>query len=289
VTSESSFADAAALANTRVHATVFHAALRSAGGRVGILLTLCALGMAALAPVVTSLDPFSLSGGSLTPPSFTHPFGTDALGRDMLSGVLFGARTSLLVASAVSVVAFLCGMTVGMLGGFAGGMLDDIMLRVTELLQVLPRFLLVIVAVALLGPGLDRLVLVLGLTSWPLLARVVRGETLVLRQADFVTAARATGATNAHILWTTIFPNVLPAAIVVTGLVFAQTLLVEASLGFLGLGDPNAMSWGLLAGQAQPFLRVAWWLPLFPGLAISIAVLGVNLLSDAVSSAIARR
>ena len=258
-------------------------------GRLGLGLTLCVIGLAALAPLLTSFDPFALSGNSLTPPSLAHVFGTDALGRDVLSGVLFGARTSLLVAGAVSLLSFASGLAVGLAGGFIGGWLDDVLLRMTELLQVLPRFFLVIVVVALLGPGLDRLVLVLGLTSWPLLARVVRGEVLVLRHAEFVLAARATGATTAELLWRTILPNVLPGALVVAGLVFAQTLLLEASLGFLGLGDPNAMSWGLLAGQAQPFLRVAWWLPFFPGVAITIAVLGVNLLTDTVSTAASDR
>lgn len=258
-------------------------------GRIGLALTCVVLAMAAFAPALASVDPFALVGEPLLPPAFGHPMGTDALGRDVLSGVLFGARTSLLVAGGVSVLTLACGMSIGLVGGFWGGWVDDLLVRLTELLQVLPRFFLVIVAVALLGPGLDRLVLVLGLTSWPVLARVVRGDVLALRNADFVVATQATGATSMHIVWRTILPNVLPNAIVVIGLLFGQVLLVEASLGFLGLGDPNAMSWGLLAGQAQAFLRVAWWLPLFPGLAIAVAVLGMNLLSDALSTALAGR
>ena len=258
-------------------------------GRIGLALTCVVLAMAAFAPALASVDPFALAGQPLMHPAFGHPMGTDALGRDVLSGVLFGARTSLLVAGGVSVLTLACGMSIGLVGGYWGGWVDDVLVRLTELLQVLPRFFLVIVAVALLGPGLDRLVLVLGLTSWPVLARVVRGDVLALRNADFVVAAQATGATSMHILWRTILPNVLPNAIVVIGLLFGQVLLVEASLGFLGLGDPNAMSWGLLAGQAQAFLRVAWWLPLFPGLAIAVAVLGMNLLSDALSTALAGR
>lgn len=293
VTDASRFAEGSLAAATNALARQPALALRrlteTGAGRTGLALVSGAVAMAALAPLLTSFDPFALSGGSLTPPSRAHPFGTDALGRDVLSGVVYGARTSLLIASAVSLLSLGCGMTVGLLGGFIGGFVDDALLRLTELLQVLPRFFLAIVAVALLGPGVDRLVLVLGLTSWPLLARIVRGETLVLRRVDFVIAAEATGATTVQILWRTILPNVLPHAIVVTGLVFAQTLLLEASLGFLGLGDPNAMSWGLLAGQAQGFLRVAWWLPVFPGAAITTAVLGVNLLADAVSAPRRRR
>lgn len=253
-------------------------------GKIGLTLTLAVLAMALLGPLLTTVDPFALSGAALLPPSSEHLLGTDALGRDMLSGVLFGARTSLLVALAASALTFACGMTVGMIGAYRGGWLDTLFTRITELLQVLPRFFLVIVAVALFGPGLDRLILVLGLTSWPLLARVVRSDVLSLRRADFVIAAQATGASTLQILRRTIMPGIMPGALVVTGLLFGQVLLVEASLGFLGLGDPNAISWGMLAGQSQAFLRVAWWLPLFPGIAITMAVLGANLLADAFSA-----
>ena len=258
-------------------------------GKIGGALCMVVVAIALCAPLLTSTDPFSLAGSALSAPSMQHWMGTDALGRDLLSGILFGARTSLLVAASVSALTLACGMLVGLIGGYAGGWIDDGLLRVTELLQVLPRFFLVIVVVALLGPGIDHLVLTLGLTSWPVLARVVRGEVLALRHADFVAAAEASGATNTRILWRSILPNVLPSAIVVVGLLFAQVLLIEASLGFLGLGDPNVMSWGLLAGQAQPLLRVAWWLPLFPGLAITVAVLGVSLLADALSAALGGR
>ncbi len=258
-------------------------------GKLGGTLALFVVTIALLAPVLTAVNPFSLVGAALSAPSAAHWLGTDALGRDLLSGVLYGARTSLLVAAAVSALTLACGMLVGMVGGYAGGWIDDVLFRVTELMQVLPRFFLVIVVVALVGPGIDRLVLTLGLTSWPVLARVVRGEVLALRHADFVIAAEASGATSTRILWRSILPHVLPSALVVIGLLFGQVLLLEASLGFLGLGDPNVMSWGLLAGQAQPLLRVAWWLPLFPGLAITFAVLGVSLLADALSASLGGR
>ncbi len=257
-------------------------ALRS--GQIGIVLSVFVVATAVLGPLLTSVDPFTLSGAPLLPPSIAHLFGTDALGRDMLSGLVFGARTSLLVAFAASALTFICGVAFGLIGGYFGSLTDNLLTRVTELLQVLPRFFLVIVVVALFGPGIDRLILTLGLTSWPMLARVVRGEVRSLRRIEYVIAAQATGSTSFRILLRTILPNVLPSAIVVLGLLFGQVLLVEASLGFLGLADPNTMSWGMLAGQAQPFIRVAWWLPLFPGVAITIAVLGVNLLIDAYSS-----
>ncbi len=258
-------------------------------GAVGVILTGATLAMALLAPFLAPSDPFALSADSLLPPTLSHPMGTDAIGRDLFSGVVHGARTSLFVATAVTAMALACGAIVGMTAGYRGGIIDQVLMRTTELFQVLPRFFLVVVTIALFGPGTDRLILVLGLTSWPVLARVMRGEVLAMRDLDFVVAARASGASAARILWRELLPNVLPSAAVLLGLLFGQTLLVEASLGFVGLGDPNALSWGLLAGQAQGFLRVAWWLALFPGLAIALAVLGVNLLADAWASILGGR
>ena len=261
-------------------------ALRS--GQGGVLLFTLILGIAILAPWLSQLDPFALTGGPLSPPSRAHPMGTDALGRDLFSGVVWGARASLLIAIGVSLLTFALGMCIGLVGGYFGGVTDDILTRLSELLQVLPRFLLVIVAIAILGPGIDRLILTLGVTSWAALARVVRAEVMTLRQADFVVAARAAGASHARIIRGTLLPNVMPAAIVLMGLLIGQILLLEASLGFLGLGDPGVISWGLMASRAHEFARVAWWLPVFPGLAISCAVLSANLLADAYATVVAR-
>ena len=255
------------------------------GSALLVALALIALG----ADRIALYDPFATSDEVLRPPSAAHPLGTDDLGRDLFSGVVHGARVSLLVGLVSALTATVIGVAVGGIAGFAGGLIDDALMRITELFQVLPRFFLVVVAIALFGPGLDRLVLTLGLTSWPVLARVLRGEVLSMRHLEFVRAAEATGASGARVLWRHLLPNVLPSAAVLLGLLFGQVLLVEASLGFLGLGDPNALSWGVLAGQAQGYLRVAWWLPLFPGLAITVAVLGSNLLADALSTALGGR
>lgn len=248
---------------------------------LGLALTLTILAAAVLAPVIAPADAFALSGAPLQPPSLAHLMGTDALGRDALSGVLYGARTSLAVATSVVALTLALGLAVGMVAGYAGGITDDLLMRVTELVQVLPRFLLVVVGIALFGQGLSQLIVILALTSWPTLARVIRAEVLTLREQDFVRAAQATGASPGRILWREMLPNLAPSALAMAGLLFGQVLLVEASLGFLGIGDPNAISWGALAGQAQALPRVAWWLPFFPGLAITIAVLGANLLADA--------
>ncbi len=263
--------------------------LRTPTGIIGALTTLCWLVVGVAAPVLAPFDPFSADGPSLGPPSSAHPLGTDALGRDLLSGVIWGARTSLLVAGGVAVLVLFIGTLVGLVSGYRGGWLDDVLMRGTEAFQVLPRFFLALVVIAFFGPGLDRLVLVLGVTSWPLLARVVRAEVFSLRHREFVDAARVHGASAFRILVREILPNALPPAIALLGLVVAQVILIEASLGFLGLGDPNVTSWGALASEAQRFLRVAWWLSLFPGLAILLAVLGLNLLGDAVTDALSGR
>jgi peptide/nickel transport system permease protein len=212
--------------------------------------------------------------------------GTDDLGRDLLAGVVHGARTSLIVAGAVTMLALLLGVSVGAIAGWRGGLMDDLLMRLTEFVQVVPRFFLAVVAIALFGPGLDRLVLLLGLTSWPLIARVVRAEVWSLKTRDFIEAARALGAPAARIVWREILPGVLPAAIVVASVNAAGVILLEAGLSFLGLGDPHVVSWGYLASNAQRFLRVAWWMVLFPGAAIALAVLGFNLMGDALNDAL---
>ncbi len=265
------------------------AVARRPAGAIGLACIAGVLATAILAPLLATADPFSLSSAPLAAPSSVHIMGTDALGRDLFSGVVYGTRTSLLIATAVALLAFVCGVSVGLVAGSVGGVVDDLLMRVTELFQVLPRFFLVALAIALFGPGIDRVVLTLGLTSWPVLARVVRGEVVTLRNLEFVHATQALGASRRHILGRVLLPHVMPSVLVLVGLMFGQVLLIEASLGFLGLGDPNTVTWGMLAGQAQGYLRTAWWLALFPGLAIMITVLGVNLLADALSSSLQPR
>lgn len=258
------------------------------GGRAGAGLVAGLSVVALLAPVLAPADPYAITGPSLAPPGGAHLLGTDALGRDLLSGLLFGARASLFVAVGVAALVLIVGGTVGAFSAWLGGWWDDVLMRLTEFFQALPRFFLAILAIAVFGPGLQLLILVLGLTSWTMLARVVRAEVLSLKQREFVDAARALGASSARIVLRELLPNALPPALALLGLIMGRVLLVEASLGFLGLGDPNTVSWGLIAGSAQPYLRLAWWLPFFPGLAILLAVLGFNLLGDAVTVALGR-
>jgi peptide/nickel transport system permease protein len=252
-----------------------------AGLAAGLLLALALVAVAAdrLAPA----GPFATVGPPLVPPSAAHPFGTDDLGRDLLAGVAHGARTSLLVVGAVGLMTLAIGIPVGLVAGYRGGRTDEVLMRAAELVQVVPRFFLAVVVAALFGPGLDRIVLVLGLTSWPATARVVRAETLSVEARAFVEAARALGAAPRRIITRHVLPAVLPPAIVVLSLTAAGVVLLEASLAFLGLGDPGRMSLGYLANNAQRFLRVAWWMAVFPGAAIAATVLGLNLGADAVN------
>jgi len=262
---------------------------RWVGGAVGFGLTLVLVMVAVFAGAIAPVDPFASVAPPLSSPSRAHALGTDDLGRDLLAGIVYGARTSLLVVLSVTLLASGIGVTLGAVAGYRGGSTDDVLMRLTELVQVVPRFFLAVLIIALFGPGLDRLVLVLGLTSWPAIARVVRAETLSLARREFVEAAHALGAPAARVLARHVLPNALPAAVVVVSVNAGTVILMEAGLGFIGLGDPHAISWGYLANNAQRFLRVAWWLALFPGAAIALAVLGLNLLGDGLNDLLAPR
>ncbi len=256
---------------------------RVPGAIVGLSLLLVIVLAATTASWIAPALPFESVASPLQPPSVAHPMGTDDLGRDLLSGIMYGARTSLLVMLAVAAISSLIGVAVGAVAGYRGGLLDDLLMRATEVVQSVPRFFLAVIVIALFGPGVDRLVVLLGLTSWPILARVVRAETLSLRQREFIDAARSLGASDWRIVLRHILPNVAPSAVVVISLTAASVILLEAALGFIGLGDPRLMSWGYLASNGQRFLRAAWWLAFFPGIAILVTVLGLNLVSDALN------
>ena len=255
---------------------------------VGIGLGSVLLVVAALADVIAPGDPFASAGRALASPSPDHLLGTDDLGRDLYTGVVHGIRTSIAVALGVALLALPLGVLMGSLAGTRGGWLDDAVMRFAEIWQVMPRFFLALMVIALFGPGLDRIILVLGLTSWAMLARIVRAEILALRERTFVEAARTLGASPFVILRDHLLPHAIPAAIVYVALLLAQVCLIEASLGFLGLSDPNAISLGYLASQAQPFLRVAWWMWLFPGVSLILLVISLNLVADTITDRIRR-
>ena len=250
---------------------------------VGLVLSGAFVLVAALGGLIAPTDPFSFVGTPFEPPSPQHWLGTDDLGRDVFAGVVHGARTSLLVGVAVAGASLIIGTVVGGVAGFAGGKVDDLLMRLTELSQVLPRFFLALTVVALFGPGLTNMVLVLALTSWELTARVARSGVLAVKELEYVTAAEALGSSSWRNLRTHVLPNTIAPVVALASLQVGGAILIEASLSFLGLGDPNVISWGYMLNNAQSFVRRAWWMSVFPGMAIAVAVLGVNLVGDALN------
>ena len=254
---------------------------RSPAAVVGLGITTLAAAVAFFNERIARGNPLTTSPGrALEPPSWDHVMGADQLGRDIFTGVVRGAHTSLSLVAAVVVIAGVIGVLVGTMTGLRGGVFDDVVVRLIETVQTVPRFFLAILAVAWFGPGHATLTVLLGLTSWPFLARVVRARTLSLRENEFVDAARCTGASNLRIVSRHLVPNILPDVLVVLALTASRVVLLEASLAFLGLGDPNVMSWGTLINNAQAYLQTAWWMSVFPGLALSVTVVGINLLAD---------
>ncbi|KAG1448901.1 hypothetical protein G6F57_016742 [Rhizopus arrhizus] len=216
----------------------------------------------------------------------SFPAGTDLMGRDILAGLFHGARVSLLVGGASAAIALAIGLLVGAFAGYAGPRTDAVLMRITELFQTVPSFLLAIVLVAILGPSLSTIIFALGVTSWTGIARLTRGEFISLREREFVRAAQTLGAGHARIIFREILPNALPPIIVTTAVLVAQAILSEAGLSFLGLGDPNVVSWGSMVGAGREALRTAWYMTALPGLTIMATVLALNLLSDAINDAL---
>lgn len=244
--------------------------------------------LAALGPVLWPLDPLALTSDRLLPPTPSHPMGTDDLGRDVFARVVLGARISLTIGLLSALIATVFGCAVGAVSGYFGGAADEVLMRVTEVFQVVPRFLLAIVIVALFGAGLNKIVLVIGFLSWPGTARIIRAQVLVLRGEEFVLSALMSGASTARVILRHILPNVLPLVVVAAFLQTGAAILVESFLSFLGLGDPSQPSWGMLVQQAQLYLRSAWWMTTFPGIALAVTIFSLNLLGDGLSAGSAR-
>ncbi len=241
---------------------------------------------ALLAGVLGSGSPRTLGAEPLAPPSLRHPFGTDDLARDIWTGVLYGARVSLMVGILAASTSALIGTVLGSIAGYYGRTVDDVLMRGTEFFLVIPSFLLALILVAVSGPSIWNVILTIGLLGWPSTARLIRAEFLSLKEREFVMAARAIGASPFRIVFRQILPNAAPMAVVNTSLGVATAILIEAGLSFLGLGDPNLFSWGQMLRNSREFLRVAWWMPTFPGLAIFLTVLSVNLVGDGLNDAL---
>ncbi len=251
------------------------------------LAVLGALGLVAiLAGVIAPTDPWRPSGPPLQPPSGRYWLGTDDLGRDVFTGVVYGSRLSLAVGLVVALTAGLVGTLVGSAAGYFGRLADDALMRLTEMVQIVPRFFLLLIVAALFGPSITALMLLLGLTFWPQTARLLRAQIFALRGRDFVLAARALGAPERRVLVYHVLPNALHVVVVATALQLGSAILVEAGLSFLGLGDRTVVSWGTMLNNAQPLLRIAWWTAVFPGLAITLTVVATNLVGDGLNAAL---
>lgn len=244
----------------------------------GSIIILFMISVAIIGPVLTK--DVCIGDDVFLPPTKGAPLGTDDLGRDILAGVTRGAGVSLAIGLSAALVSVVIGIIIGSMAGFQGGVVDELLMRMAEAFQVVPQFFLAILIVSLFGPSMYKIVLVIAVLSWPSTARITRVEFLKMRNLDFVQAARMSGASHISLVFTEILPNALPPIIVNTSLLVASSILTETNLSFLGLGDPNRVTWGQMLYNAQPFLRTAWWTAAFPGIAILITVLGFNLLGD---------
>ncbi|NDW04973.1 ABC transporter permease [Jiella pacifica] len=267
----------------------FSALLRSKAGLFGwIILSIFVLA-ALLAPVLGLDSPVrgSLSA-RLDPPTWTglfspgpHPLGTDQLGRDILSRIIYGSRVTLAVAAAAVILGGIVGVGLGIVAGYFRGMTDRILMRLVDIQLAFPLMLLALLVVAALGPSLRNIIIVLALTSWIRYARIIRGQVLAVREREFVQSARAIGSGTLRIMFRHILPNVLTPALVVGTLELARVIIMDAALSFLGLGvPPPAPSWGRMLADGRTYLSTAWWIVTFPGLAIVLTVLSVNLVGD---------
>jgi len=250
---------------------------------VGVLVA-----VAALAPLIAPHDPYDVDVTAiLLPPSPEHPFGTDELGRDVFSRMVYGARVSLEVGFVAAGLATLVGVLLGALAGYYGGKVEALIMRFTDMMLCFPTFFLILAVIALLEPSIVNIMAVIGLTSWMGVARLVRAEFLTLKERDYVIAARSLGASDARIIFRHILPNSLAPVLVALTLGVAGAILTESGLSFLGLGvQPPLASWGNILNQGKANIEIAWWLSLFPGLAILVTVLGYNLLGEGIRDAL---
>jgi peptide/nickel transport system permease protein len=258
------------------------------GALFGLAILIAVPLLAILAPLLFPRGPWAMVQRPFLVPFGTDglPLGTDTLGRDVLAGLVYGARVSLLVGLVSTVMALLIGVPLGALAGFYGKWVDEAAMRFTEFFQTIPNFALAIVLVAILEPSLTSITIAIAVVSWPPVARLVRAEVMSVTRREYVDAARLAGLSNMHILVRQVLPNTVSPIIVMASLMVATAILLESSLSFLGLGDPNIMSWGFQIGAARTVIRSAWWLSFFPGAAIVLTVLALNLIGEGLNDAL---
>ncbi|HWK66326.1 MAG TPA: ABC transporter permease [Rhizobiaceae bacterium] len=262
--------------------------VRNRGAVFGLAILALVLAMAVAAPVLFQQSPWRIMQRPFLPPFLDSrfPFGTDVLGRDVLAGLFYGAQVSLLAGLVSTATALLIGIPIGAVAGYFGGIADDVLMRFTEFFQTVPSFALAIVLVAIFQPSVYSIVGAIAIVSWPPVARLIRGEVLSLRSREYVEAAILSGQSTATVILRQVLPNTMSPIIVLSSLMVATAILLESSLSFLGLGDPNLMSWGYMIGAARTVIRQAWWLSFFPGGAILLTVLALNLIGEGLNDAL---
>lgn len=253
-----------------------------AGAAVLILVTVLAL----LGPAFYSVNPFDMVGRPSSLPFERFPLGTDVAGRDILAGIVHGARVSLLIGVLASLAATIVGVACGAVAGYYGGRIDDVLMRTTEFFLTIPSFVLAVVLVAIFQPSVVTITIAIAVVSWPSVARLARSEFIAQRDREYVQGCRAIGMPDWEIILLQIMPNALPPIIVVSSLMVATAILTESGLSFLGLGDPNLVSWGYMIGVARSVLRTAWWMSAIPGVMILVTVLAINLVGEGLNDAL---
>ncbi len=256
---------------------------------VGLLIICSMVIIAIFAPYIATYDPYDMHFGKnnvFQPPNKKYLLGTDKFGRDVFSRLLFGTRVSLLVGFVAASISAVIGITLGAISGYYGGKFDNMLMRFVDVFLTLPTFLLILMVAAIFGGNIWHVMVIIGATAWPGTTRQIRAQFLSLKSRPFVESARSLGAGSAHIIFREILPNGIFPAIVAMSFQIGGAILTEAGLSFLGLGDPNTVSWGWMLNDALQGFRMAWWLPVFPGLVITIVVIAFNLIGDGLNDAL---
>ena len=255
---------------------------RTPTAMIGLVLFCALIAMAIFAPIIAPYDPLQMQVRErLQPPSAAHLFGTDDFGRDIFSRVVWGSQLALRLGTLSVLIAVSGGVILGLIAGYYGGWVDNVLSRVLEIVMAFPGILFAITIIAILGPSLDNLVVALGVFGWPDYARIVRGSVLSARQREYVEAARAVGAKAGRVMVRHILPNVIAPVIILSATRFGGALLTGSGLSFIGLGVPIPQpEWGAIMATGRDYMSRAWWITVFPGVLIAFAVLGVNLLGD---------
>ena len=261
---------------------------RNPGAVIGAMLLTMIIALMIVGPYLYPTDPFEMVWVPFSPPfeEGAPVLGTDFIGRDLLAGIIQGSRSTLAVGAMAALITSVIGVLIGAFAGFYGGWVDAALSRVTEFFQVLPPLLFAMVIVAVLPPTLPIIATAIGVVSWPAVARLTRAEVLRIKTAEYVQAARAAAAPDRFLIWRVILPNALPPLIIAATLNIGAAILFESGLSFLGLSDPNIMSWGLIIGNGREHIFTAWWVVTFPGLAIFLTVLAVSLIGDGLNDAL---